>query len=328
MGVVSPRRNAFLVSTLAATAWLGCGSGSTSHGTRSPAETQSATSSPAADGSASREKRADSHRTVYRSIPDSEKARALARFQALNGAAWKHLSHAQFDAFHPIPVRMVRADKPGPAAALDDRAVESRARAFVDKNAETFALTHEQVAALKSEVVHTVPPHSHGVRLTGAFPQKGYDAFRSVDQEISVWVDVDVDGEIRDFTSHVQPHHVGLDLDPSPKIPPDSPRLKSKVVGTPVFRYRPNPKSVAVYSTTWFRKALGPIAESDIVSVRPEIIQRLDFSTDGAMATYTLVYEVRASKEGLTFTFDLDASSGEILVKPEPPAGATGLTDE
>jgi hypothetical protein len=163
------------------------------------------------------------------------------------------------------------------------------------------------------------------VRFDAAFPTKGYEAFRELDNTIDVEVFLDGAGEVIAFVnlSKVHPH---LALDTRPDLGPGDPRVVEKLLGRTLFALAgepPGPDPLAPDDARELRRLpLGPIQPEDVERVAPVILASV--GPRFAWVAYRLAYAVDVAKPAAPgrfffFRYVVDADTGDVLEDARAP---------
>jgi len=330
--VRSSRR--FAAAALALLA-LGCGGGE-----RLP---------PSASASASSQV-ASRHVQVVHAMTTPERRALVERFQSRNpGAKWIVNEEALASSLMVVDpfagfLRRARRDLPPRAPHVPPVSAEeaaTRARAFVERNADLLGLPRHVLVRLGEHVRsvaptdHASPNAVHVVRFDASFESKGYEIFHEVDNLADVEVFVDDDGEVSSFVNRSRVHP-RLSIDKRPALAQEDPRVTAQVVGREVFVLlddavslsdRPKPRDVRELR----RIPLGPIRAEEVAGVRLVIHE----STGPRLAwlVYRLAWLVEVRKPAppevsggvlggssyVAFRYVVDADTGDVVEDARAP---------
>lgn len=262
------------------------------------------------------------HAQIFRAASAQAGAELFARFRARNGPAWA-LDGDPADAvdpFRPFVRRARRRDPQGPPVELDPRQAEGAAAAWVARNADLLALARAEVPSLAVEAFALEDvDFAFSVRVHGAFPMRGYDAFEDVATVVDLVVLLGRDGEPRVLLNRSRVHP-RLSLDTRAPLAPDDPRVVAQIVGRRVFALVSDPRRPGARARELRRLPLGEVEPGDLRLPRLTI----HASPGPALAwmTYRLAYLVDGVKEAdgpLFFRWVVDAESGQVIEDARPP---------
>jgi hypothetical protein len=249
-----------------------------------------------------------SDRQTVRFLTQAQVNRREQAFVTRNGADWT--VGENLVGLEVGEIRRARRASSGPEKRLTHEAALTLAGEFVNKNLDLFGLTPDQLEQCRIKISKGDRRFDDEwtVSVVGSFRQPGYEAFPSVESSVYLEIGLNKQGQIYRFenSSGLTPK---LSLDTKPNLDPNSPKISQGIVGHElVWRFG------YTYAEPYFQtKNLGTITAQDIGTPQTTI-------AEGKAASgkqYILAYEVPVKKGGMTFTFTVDAGTGELLARPE-----------
>lgn len=304
---------------LFATALIACGAPSTKQGAAGD-QTSGVTAE------SKRHKKPTSQ--TFAALTNDQRLDVLHAFQARNGAYWNVNEEGggpnvweNIDAFRPFLRLNWRSDSVGAKTTMAQSDALALTDDFVLRNLDLLGLTEDQFWALSWQFEPTMEgnpyyeDYLYFVQYQGSFSQPGYEGFDSVASKIDLQIGIHRDGVIRAVLQADTVHHPDLDISTTPKFGPNDRRVTANVLGTELIKYELIGQDG--YRPVYRRTDLGALEKADIAA-RDLTIFRAP-ADDGSAETFSLAYQLTVQKKGETFTFVVDASTGNVLASPEAP---------
>jgi hypothetical protein len=284
-----------------------------------------AASSSAADTTSSPS--TDVGRQVFHRIAKAEADDVLTRFIRDNDASWT--VKPVVDPYLPFVRHIESTVASGPAVTSTVADLETRARAFLVKNASTLGLTESETASLEFGGTNWDARNEFDTsRIAGSCvlfhvksPQPGYEAFDSVGTFANFAIAFLQDGQIEGVDQMYTTRLPTLSISTTPALAGDNPAAMAKLIGAD-FPYW----DAFIPACILYKRSLGPIAASDLGA--PSLT--MDVKADADLVV-TLGYTVDVLKTSpdpnvgtKEATFVVSAATGEILETPKPPCTPHG----
>ena len=228
-----------------------------------------------------------------RGFGDADFARAAftARNEAGFELATNELNGSLQSAMRPRPPQR-------PTSAFDRAAAVAEAASFMVLNMELFDLEADDLTRATVMVKRESNPREQYVfDVRGKRPEVGFESFRSMDREIFFGLTIRSDGEVTDVGGRVEEVR-GVDICTDPKI--TSAQAASHVIGQEL-----------TLDTNTGRRSAGKIKREN-VRATTLTFYRMNLPNP-SRTMLRLAYEVTVVSGSITYTFMVDADTGNTL---------------
>ena len=238
--------------------------------------------------------------------PPETRDRVLAEFQARNGGGWRahSLSFSDWGGTLRSILEPTDGTLSAPLVPLTDEQALSAALAFVVLNYDLFGFTADDIA--HSRVI-VGPQRDNGtfivrsVQLNGEGPQHGYEQFASLTRRWNWEISFGRHGKIRTVAAHAEllpPFR----LCTKPGLAANDAKVTREAIGYHL--------QYSDFGGT--RRDAGAVTASDIKSISLTVYRGLSKGRDPI--TLRLAYEIQVTRDGLSWSFIVDADTGALIV--------------